>query len=191
MLSLFALIALCQIRSGGSLNCVIFWSRNRGRAARPFDDFSDAAIDRSGMTSPCRTEFAEEGSRSECLCCFHAIDERPQVTAPARERHVANCELGTIDTFEPGGRLQLRLDSGRTIDLSAISRVRFDHGFALTSHSSQGQDRGSGLGQLGSVRVARRTRPFALGPSGLTSRRREPESARDGGANLRCGEGPV
>ena len=34
-------------------------------------------------------------------------------TAPNRERHIANRELGTIERIDDSGNLQLRLDSGR------------------------------------------------------------------------------
>ena len=36
-----------------------------------------------------------------------------QFTAPNRERHIANRELGTIEKIDDSGNLQLRLDSGR------------------------------------------------------------------------------
>ena len=39
--------------------------------------------------------------------------DRVQFTAPNRERHIANRELGTIEKIDDSGNLQLRLDSGR------------------------------------------------------------------------------
>ena len=39
--------------------------------------------------------------------------DRVQFTAPNREQHVANRELGTIEKIDESGNLQLRLDSGR------------------------------------------------------------------------------
>jgi hypothetical protein len=41
--------------------------------------------------------------------------ERVQFTAPNRERHIANRELGTIERIEKNGNLQLRMDSGRRV----------------------------------------------------------------------------
>jgi hypothetical protein len=41
--------------------------------------------------------------------------DRGQFTAPNREQHVANRELGTIEKIDASGNLQLRLDSGRTV----------------------------------------------------------------------------
>jgi ATP-dependent exoDNAse (exonuclease V) alpha subunit len=40
---------------------------------------------------------------------------------------------------EAGGRLHLRLDSGRAVALTVKDNPRLDYGYALTSHSSQGQ----------------------------------------------------
>ena len=39
--------------------------------------------------------------------------DRVQFTAPNREQHIANRELGTIEKIDESGNLQLRLDSGR------------------------------------------------------------------------------
>jgi hypothetical protein len=41
--------------------------------------------------------------------------DRVQFTAPNRERHIANRELGTIERIEKNGNLQLRMDSGRRV----------------------------------------------------------------------------
>jgi conjugative relaxase-like TrwC/TraI family protein len=68
-----------------------------------------------------------------------AIGDRIQFTAPDGERHVANRELGTIEGIEATGHLHLRLDSGRTLVLSLDEQPHLDYGYAVTSHSSQGQ----------------------------------------------------
>ena len=62
-----------------------------------------------------------------------------QFTAPNRERHIANRELGTIDKIDDSGNLQLRLDSGRTVAFNVKENPHLDYGYAVTSHSSQGQ----------------------------------------------------
>jgi conjugative relaxase-like TrwC/TraI family protein len=65
--------------------------------------------------------------------------DRVQFTAPNRERHIANRELGTIEKLDQGGNLQLRLDSGRTVKFNSREHPHLDYGYAVTSHSSQGQ----------------------------------------------------
>ncbi len=65
--------------------------------------------------------------------------DRVQFTAPYREQHVANRELGTIEKMDPSGNLQLRMDSGRSVAFNVKEHPHLDHGYAVTSHSSQGQ----------------------------------------------------
>jgi ATP-dependent exoDNAse (exonuclease V) alpha subunit len=65
--------------------------------------------------------------------------DRVQFTAPNRERHIANRELGTIEKIDKGCNLQLRLDSGRTVALNVKENPHLDYGYAVTSHCSQGQ----------------------------------------------------
>ncbi len=68
-----------------------------------------------------------------------AEGDRVQFTAPNRERHIANRELGTIEKLDDSGNLQLRLDSGRTVAFNIKENPHLDYGYAMTSHSSQGQ----------------------------------------------------
>src|SRR6266404_5906978 len=65
--------------------------------------------------------------------------DRVQFTAPNREQHIANRELGTIQKIDDSGNLQLRLDSGRTVEFNIKDNPHLDYGYAVTSHSSQGQ----------------------------------------------------
>jgi conjugative relaxase-like TrwC/TraI family protein len=65
--------------------------------------------------------------------------DRVQFTAPDRERHIANRELGTIEKMDASGNLQVRLDSGRSVAFNVKENPHLDHGYAVTSHSSQGQ----------------------------------------------------
>jgi conjugative relaxase-like TrwC/TraI family protein len=67
-----------------------------------------------------------------------AVGDRVQVTAPDRERRVANRELGTVEAVDDDRQLHLRLDSGRSVAYALESRLHLDHGYAVTSHSSQG-----------------------------------------------------
>jgi ATP-dependent exoDNAse (exonuclease V) alpha subunit len=65
--------------------------------------------------------------------------DRVQFTAPNREQHVANREIGTIEKIEASGNLHLRLDSGRAVAFNVKENPHLDYGYAVTSHSSQGQ----------------------------------------------------
>ncbi len=64
--------------------------------------------------------------------------ERIQFTAPYKDEHIANRQLGTIEQIDADGNLQIRLDSGRTVDLKLQKHSHLDYGYAVTSHSSQG-----------------------------------------------------
>jgi ATP-dependent exoDNAse (exonuclease V) alpha subunit len=68
-----------------------------------------------------------------------AVGDRVQMTAPHRERGVPNRELGTIERIDTKGRMEIRWDSGRTSSFDASDRRHLDYGYAMTSHSSQGQ----------------------------------------------------
>lgn len=68
-----------------------------------------------------------------------AQGDRVQFTAPNREQHIANRELGTIEKIDDSGNLQVRLDSGRTLAFNLKENPHLDYGYAVTSHSSQGQ----------------------------------------------------
>jgi conjugative relaxase-like TrwC/TraI family protein len=65
--------------------------------------------------------------------------DRVQLTAPVRELKAANRELGTVEGIGPDGRLSLRMDGGREVQLDPRQHPHLDHGYAVTSHSSQGQ----------------------------------------------------
>jgi conjugative relaxase-like TrwC/TraI family protein len=68
-----------------------------------------------------------------------AQGDRVQFTAPNREQHIANRELGTLEKIDDSGNLQVRLDSGRTVAFNIKENPHLDYGYAVTSHSSQGQ----------------------------------------------------
>ena len=65
--------------------------------------------------------------------------DRIQFTAPSRDLHVANRELGTIEKINDTGDVQIRMDSGREVAFNIREHPHLDHGYAVTSHSSQGQ----------------------------------------------------
>jgi ATP-dependent exoDNAse (exonuclease V) alpha subunit len=65
--------------------------------------------------------------------------DRVQFTAPNSEQHIANREMGTIEKIDASGNLHLRLDSGRAVAFNVKENPHLDYGYAVTSHSSQGQ----------------------------------------------------
>ena len=65
--------------------------------------------------------------------------DRVQFTAPDREQHIANRELATVEKIDRKGNIQLRLDSGRSVGFNIKENSHLDYGYAVTSHSSQGQ----------------------------------------------------
>jgi ATP-dependent exoDNAse (exonuclease V) alpha subunit len=67
-----------------------------------------------------------------------SVGDRVQFTAPDKELQTANRELGTIERLNERGEVSIHLDSGRTIQFSLDDHRHLDHGYAVTSHSSQG-----------------------------------------------------
>jgi ATP-dependent exoDNAse (exonuclease V) alpha subunit len=68
-----------------------------------------------------------------------AVGDRIQFTAPDREHQIANRELGTMRDIRREGFIQVTLDGGRDVELRVRSEAHLDHGYAVTSYSSQGQ----------------------------------------------------
>ncbi len=68
-----------------------------------------------------------------------AEGDRVQFTAPSKELHVANRELGTIARLDECGDLAVHTDSGRLVEFQLKDHPHLDYGYAVTSHSSQGQ----------------------------------------------------
>jgi ATP-dependent exoDNAse (exonuclease V) alpha subunit len=68
-----------------------------------------------------------------------SVGDRIQFTAPANDLKIANRELGTVETIGQDGRLSLKMDGGREVQLDPREHPHLDHGYAVTSHSSQGQ----------------------------------------------------
>ena len=64
--------------------------------------------------------------------------DRVQFTAPYRDEHIANRQLGTVEQIDSEGNLQIRLDSGRDAQFNIRQHPHLDYGYAVTSHSSQG-----------------------------------------------------
>jgi ATP-dependent exoDNAse (exonuclease V) alpha subunit len=68
-----------------------------------------------------------------------SVGDRIQFTAPNHELKIANRELGTVESIAPDGAMRLKLDNGRSMDCEPQRHPHLDHGYAITSHSSQGQ----------------------------------------------------
>ncbi|PYR35401.1 MAG: conjugal transfer protein, partial [Acidobacteria bacterium] len=83
-----------------------------------------------------------------------AAGDRVQMTAPDRERGVPNRERGTIERIDTNGRMEVRWDSGRTSSFEPGEGRHLDHGYAVTSHSSQGQTAGRVLVHVDTQRTS-------------------------------------
>ena len=67
-----------------------------------------------------------------------SVGDRIQFTAPEKQLGVANRELGTIEKIDAGWQ-HLPTSRGRSsVQFNASEHPHFDHGYAVTSHSSQG-----------------------------------------------------
>ena len=85
-------------------------------------------------------------SRLHGISAYHEIErefsigDRIQLTAPNRALGVANRDLGTIQRIDDSGKIIVRMDGNKekTINFDPCKMRHFDHGYAVTSHSSQG-----------------------------------------------------
>ncbi|HTV54189.1 MAG TPA: MobF family relaxase [Terriglobia bacterium] len=68
-----------------------------------------------------------------------AVGDRIQFTAPANDLKIANRELGIVEAIGQDGQMRLKMDGGRNVQLDPREHPHLDHGYAVTSHSSQGQ----------------------------------------------------
>lgn len=69
-----------------------------------------------------------------------ATGDRIQWTAPNRQLGIANRDLGTIQQIVQDGRVTVRMDGlkEKIVTFDPRESRHFDHGYAVTSHSSQG-----------------------------------------------------
>ena len=69
-----------------------------------------------------------------------AIHDRIQFTAPNKQLGVANRDLGTVQHIGETGKIAVRMDGDKekTVTFDPAQMRHFDHGYAVTSHSSQG-----------------------------------------------------
>ena len=78
-----------------------------------------------------------------------ATGDRLQFTAANKELGVANRDLGTVVGMEDG-KLAVKMDgkTDRTVTFDTTEFRQFDHGYAVTSHSSQGLTTGRVLANM-------------------------------------------
>lgn len=69
-----------------------------------------------------------------------AIGDKIQFTAPNRDLQVANRDLGTIQSIGGNGKISVRMDGAKDkiVRFDSSEMRHWDHGYAVTSHSSQG-----------------------------------------------------
>jgi ATP-dependent exoDNAse (exonuclease V) alpha subunit len=67
-----------------------------------------------------------------------SVGDRIQFTAPDKVLGVANRDLAVVEAIAPDGRISARLECSRQIEFNPAEHRHFDHGYAITSHSSQG-----------------------------------------------------
>ncbi|MBB5061421.1 hypothetical protein HDF16_006157 [Granulicella aggregans] len=105
----------------------------------------DAAGNRLTVETKDGTERSYDPRRQQGVFVYReeerafSTGDRVQLTAPSQELKVANRELGTVEGIGEDGRLSLKMDGGRTVEIDPAKHPHLDHGYAVTSHSSQGQ----------------------------------------------------
>ncbi len=67
-----------------------------------------------------------------------SVGDRIQFTAPDKSLGVANRDMAAIEAIHPDSRMSVRLDNNRQIEFNPNEHRHLDHGYAVTSHSSQG-----------------------------------------------------
>ncbi|HVO64659.1 MAG TPA: MobF family relaxase [Terriglobales bacterium] len=105
----------------------------------------DAASNRLTVRLQDGTERTYDPRRQRGVSVFReevrrfSVGDRIQFTAPANDLKIANRELGVIRGIDGAGRLSLNMDSGCSLRIDPHMRPHLDYGYAMTSHSSQGQ----------------------------------------------------
>ena len=106
---------------------------------------TDAASNRLTVKMKDGTEKTYDPRRQQGVSVYREEErafskgDRIQLTAPSHELKVANRELGTVEGIGEDGKLSLKMDGGRAVELDPEKHPHLDHGYAVTSHSSQGQ----------------------------------------------------
>lgn len=107
--------------------------------------FIDSATNRLTVELPDGNERTYDPRRQQGVTVYReelrafSKGDRIQFTAPANDLKVANRELGKVESIGGDGRLNLRMDDGRPVRIDPNRQLHLDYGYAVTSHSSQGQ----------------------------------------------------
>ena len=131
-------------------NDVLLYSRNSKETGLQKGEYArvksvDAAANTLTVARADGSEVTYDPRRQQGVSLYRdqekafSTGDRIQFTAPANDLKIANRELGTIQSFTDDGRMNLKMDGGRSVSLDPREHPHFDHGYAVTSHSSQGQ----------------------------------------------------
>ncbi len=131
-------------------NDVLLYSRNSKETGLKKGEYArvksvDAAANQITVVRLDGSEVTYDPRRQQGVSLYRdqekafAVGDRIQFTAPANDLKIANRELGTIQSFTDDGRMTLKMDSGRSVSFDPREYPHLDDGYAVTSHSSQGQ----------------------------------------------------
>jgi ATP-dependent exoDNAse (exonuclease V) alpha subunit len=96
------------------------------------------------VQKPDGAQVTYDPSRLRGISAYHeierefAVGDRLQWTAPNKKLGIANRDLGTVEQIGSDGQLSVRMENGKAVAFDANQMRHFDHGYAVTSHSSQG-----------------------------------------------------
>jgi hypothetical protein len=106
---------------------------------------AQGTMDFSGATTLMQTfkTFAMYAGAVICLgglifAGIRMMSGRFHFTAPSKELGVANRDLGTVQQIDQDGTLTVKMDNGGSVSFDSHQMRHYDHGYAVTSHSSQG-----------------------------------------------------
>jgi ATP-dependent exoDNAse (exonuclease V) alpha subunit len=131
-------------------NDVLLYSRNSKETGLQKGEYArvksvDAAANQLTIVRADGSELTYDPRRQQGVSLYRdqekafSVGDRIQFTAPANDLKIANRELGTIQGFTDDGHMILKMDGGRSVSLDPLEHPHLDHGYAVTSHSSQGQ----------------------------------------------------
>ena len=131
-------------------NDVLLYSRNSKETGLQKGEYArvksvDAAANTVTVARADGSEVTYDPRRQQGVSLYRdqekafSAGDRIQFTAPANDLKIANRELGTIQSFTDDGRMNLKMDGGRSVSFDPREHQHLDHGYAVTSHSSQGQ----------------------------------------------------
>jgi hypothetical protein len=61
-----------------------------------------------------------------------SVGDRVQLTAPSRDLKLANREQATVEGIGQDGRMSLKMDGGREVEIDSLKYPHLDHGYAVT-----------------------------------------------------------